>query len=95
MYGAFWCSHCYEQKEAFGKQVFSYGDNSNSIFDSPSYTLEYIECSKDGVNSQTTLCKSKEIPGFPTWEINGKLYPGEKDLDELDALINNIEQGGK
>ena len=24
--------------------------------------------------------------GYPTWEINGELYPGEKSLDELGEL---------
>ena len=79
MYGAYWCSHCYDQKETLGKQAFS--------------KLEYIECSKDGVNSQNKLCKSKEVPGYPTWEINGKLYPGEQALEELEELVSNIKAG--
>jgi len=94
MYGAYWCSHCYDQKEAFGKQVFSSSSSSSSA-DAPAteaaYTLEYIECSKDGANAQAKLCKEKEIPGFPTWEIRGKLYPGEQELDELETLIQDIE----
>ena len=95
MYGAYWCSHCYDQKEAFGKQVFSSSSSSSSSSDAPAteaaYTLEYIECSKDGANAQAKLCKEKEIPGFPTWEIRGKLYPGEQELDELETLIQDIE----
>jgi len=82
MYGAHWCSHCYDQKQTLGKQVF----------DKTSGYVEYVECSKDGLNSQTKLCKEKEIPGYPTWEIDGKLYPGEVDLDELEDLIKGARQ---
>jgi uncharacterized membrane protein len=79
MYGAFWCSHCYDQKETLGKEGFS--------------KIPYIECSKDGLNSQNQLCRSKELPGYPTWEINGKLYPGENSLEELEEIVANIRSG--
>ena len=78
MYGAHWCSHCYDQKQTLGKEVFGQG------------YVEYVECSKDGLNSRTKVCKAKEIPGYPTWEINGKQYPGEQTLDELEDLIKTI-----
>jgi len=80
MYGAHWCSHCYDQKQTLGKQVF---DKTNGF-------VEYVECSKDGVNSSYKVCKAKEIPGYPTWEINGKQYPGEQSLEELEDLIKDI-----
>lgn len=34
MYGAFWCSHCFEQKQIFGKEVAS--------------NFPYVECFPDG-----------------------------------------------
>ena len=80
MYGAHWCSHCYDQKQTLGKQVF---DKTEGF-------VEYVECSRDGLNSRTKLCKAKEIPGYPTWEINGKLYPGEVNLEELEDLIRGV-----
>ena len=83
MYGAYWCSHCFDQKEVFGKQVFNKDESSK-------FNIEYVECAKDGSNSQTKLCKSKEVPGYPTWEIKGKLYPGEQELDELEDLVKSI-----
>jgi hypothetical protein len=55
MYGAHWCSHSYEQKQTLGKQVF---DKTNGF-------VEYVECSKDGINSSFKICKAKEIPGYP------------------------------
>jgi uncharacterized membrane protein len=78
MYGAFWCSHCNNQKQELGIEA--------------SKLFEYVECAKDGVNSQYGLCKSEKIPGFPTWQINGQLYPGEKDLSEMEKLLNDVEK---
>ena len=34
MYGAFWCSHCFDQKQAFGKQAM--------------VSFPYVECFPDG-----------------------------------------------
>lgn len=76
-YGAYWCSHCFEQKQRLGKEAFY----SN---------VNYIECSPEGLNSQSKLCKEKEIPGYPTWEIGGKLFPGEMYLDELEDIIKDV-----
>jgi hypothetical protein len=45
--------------------------------------LTYVECDKKGANSKRDFCKEKKVPGFPTWEINGELFPGEKSLDDL------------
>ena len=84
MYGAHWCSHCYDQKQTLGKQVF--GSDGNGF-------VEYVECSNDGVRSQSKVCKAKEIPGYPTWEIQGKLYPGEQELDELEDLVKGLKEG--
>jgi uncharacterized membrane protein len=77
LYGAYWCSHCYDQKERLGQQAMS--------------KILYVECSKEGRNSQTSLCKEKKVPGYPTWEINGQLYPGEQALEELEELVQ-LEQ---
>jgi hypothetical protein len=42
--------------------------------------------SKQGWQNRSDLCRAKEVPGYPTWEINGELYPGEKTLDELEQI---------
>lgn len=55
MYGAYWCSHCYEQKQKLGKEAMKY--------------VTYVECAKDGLNSQTKTCKANDIPGYPTWKV--------------------------
>ena len=72
MYSAYWCPHCHEQKELFGKEATA--------------KLKVIECAPDGLNNQKALCDSKKIEGFPTWEINGKLDVGVKPLAKLAQL---------
>lgn len=72
-FGAYWCSHCYEQKERLGKEAMT--------------KIPYIECSREGKNSQAELCKARKIPGYPTWEINSQLFPGERTMDELEDIV--------
>ena len=71
-YSAYWCPNCLNQSELFGKQAYR--------------ELNVVECARDGINSQTQLCIDKEIKGFPTWEINGKLILGVLSLKELSKL---------
>ena len=74
LYGAYWCSHCYNQKVAFGAGA--------------AHSLNYVECAADGYNSQRKLCGQKLIKGYPTWEIGGVLYAGEQSLGDLANLSN-------
>ena len=48
--------------------------------------LDVIECAIDGKNSNGTLCQSKAIEGFPSWEINGQIDSGVKSLQKLADL---------
>jgi uncharacterized membrane protein len=72
MYSAYWCPHCHDQKQLFGKEATE--------------KLTIVECAPDGRNNQAALCASKNIQGFPTWEIKGKLDSGQKSLAQLAAL---------
>ncbi|GCE65023.1 thioredoxin [cyanobiont of Ornithocercus magnificus] len=72
MYSAYWCPHCHEQKQLFGKEATS--------------KLRVVECAQDGQNSEQVLCKQRRIEAFPTWEINGQLDPGVKSLEQLAKL---------
>lgn len=72
MYSAYWCPHCHEQKEDFGEEAAK--------------KLTIIECAADGQNNQRALCESKNIEGYPTWEINGRLDSGVKPLKTLARL---------
>ena len=71
-YGAYWCSHCQNQKSLFGAVAAT--------------KLPYIECDKNGENPQRQLCKDKNIQMFPTWVINGKYLTGTRDLIEIATL---------
>ncbi len=71
MYGADWCSHCQNQKKMFGSS-WQY--------------INYVECDPNGNNANPQLCTQKNIQAFPTWIIDGKLYTGEKTIQELSSL---------
>lgn len=72
MYGAFWCPHCHEQKQLFGKEAFR--------------QIDYIECDPRGKNPQPDLCKAANVQSYPTWKIDGKSVSGKQPLEELAAL---------
>ncbi len=72
VYSAYWCPHCHEQKEMFGKEA--------------SAELLSIECAKDGKDSQYSLCEEKGIEAYPSWEINGRIEGGVKSLRELSEI---------
>tara|TARA_Y100001968_G_scaffold62344_1_gene53091 strand:- start:56 stop:997 length:942 start_codon:yes stop_codon:yes gene_type:complete len=74
MYNAYWCPHCHDQKEMFGKEAAE--------------KLNLVECAKDGFNNNRDLCEAKGIEGFPSWEINGSIDSGVKSLEELAELSN-------
>ncbi len=72
MYGAYWCSHCHEQKELFGKEATE--------------KLPYVECAEGGKNVQVQACRDAGVKGFPTWVINGKTVEGTQKLTKLAEL---------
>ncbi|KAL7497593.1 hypothetical protein ACHAWT_005896 [Skeletonema menzelii] len=76
MFGAFWCSHCYDQKQVLGYEAMQ--------------TIPYIECDREGFNSKRDFCKEKDVPGYPTWEIGGKLFPGERSVEELREMVDEV-----
>ena len=69
MYSAYWCPHCHDQKQLFGKDAVK--------------ELKVIECAKDGKDNEYELCQTKGISGFPSWEISGEIISGTRDLNEL------------
>lgn len=71
-YGAYWCPHCFQQKQLFGKEAFA--------------KVPYVECAPDGLNSQTKACQEADVKAFPTWIIKGKTYSGVQSLEKLAEL---------
>jgi hypothetical protein len=69
MYGAYWCSHCNNEKKMFE--------------DSWQY-INYVECTPPDGNGQTQACQDAGITGYPTWEFqDGEKVAGELSLEEL------------
>ncbi len=62
MYGAFWCPHCYDQKQVLGKEAVQ--------------EMTYIECDPSGKNPQPEACQAAGIRSYPSWDINGKKLSG-------------------
>ena len=70
MYGAYWGSHCQNQKKMFG-DAFA--------------TIRYVECARsDNSRAQTQECLDADIKGYPTWIFpDGSRLSGEQPLSEL------------
>ncbi|AFZ50332.1 vitamin K epoxide reductase family protein [Dactylococcopsis salina] len=75
-YGAFWCPHCHEQKQLFGKTAFD--------------KINYIECDPRGIDPKPETCQQAGVRSYPSWEINGEMYRGTQPLERL-AEISNYE----
>ncbi|CAL9087121.1 unnamed protein product [Musa textilis] len=72
MYGAFWCSHCNEQKQMFGREAAK--------------ILNYVECFPDGAGKGKRMalqCAAVGLEGFPTWVIKDKILSGEQNFEAL------------
>lgn len=68
MYGAFWCPHCTDQKDAFGTSW---------------QHINYIECSKPD-KTQTEFCTQAGIASYPTWEFaDGNREVGKLEFSTL------------
>ena len=69
MYGAFWCSHCKEQKELFGSS-WKYAN--------------YVECSTPDGTGRLQVCVDAGVSSYPTWIFkNGTKNAGVMTFDEL------------
>lgn len=72
MYGAIWCSHCNNQKKAFGS-AFAY--------------VDYVECDAGTDLEGAKACIAADIKGYPTWVFgDGSRQSGEIPLPELAEL---------
>jgi len=62
MYGLYWCSHCEEQKKAFGASFKK---------------IHYIECGTPD-HKEEPQCIQAHVNNFPTWQFaNGERFEGE------------------
>jgi hypothetical protein len=69
MYGLYWCPHCLDQKEMFGK-AFQY--------------VPYVECAIKGTRELAPECKAAGAKNFPSWQFAGEpLREGVLSLEDL------------
>ncbi|KAI8470427.1 MAG: hypothetical protein J3K34DRAFT_368500 [Monoraphidium minutum] len=83
MYGAFWCSHCFDQEQAFGRAAMA--------------DFPYVECFPDGWKRGAPIapaCAAVPVKAFPTWVIAGEVVEGELEFDEITARLDAAEGGG-
>ena len=77
MYGAFWCSHCYEQKQIFGKEAMQ--------------EFPYVECFPEGWRQGVEMapaCTAAGLQGFPTWVIGSTRIEGAQTLETLEKALS-------
>ena len=80
MYGAYWCSHCQNQKRLFGKSWSK---------------INYIECSLPDGQTQTQVCQEAGINSYPTWEFaDSSRIEGEASLNALTEKTGCSAEGG-
>ena len=68
-YGAWWCPHCFDQRQILGQKAYK--------------KVTYVECDSTGVDPQPQVCQAAGVQSYPTWEINGQLYPGTQNAEAL------------
>lgn len=76
-YIAWWCPHCHEQKLLFGKEAYK--------------ELDHIDCAPiDNPNGVKDECRAAKIQSYPSWIINGKIYAGVQNLEQLANISNYV-----
>ncbi len=72
MYGASWCPHCQNQKQAFGVAA-------NDV--------PYQECDANTPGGDQQKCIAAGVTGYPTWQIPGQEpLVGEQTLSQIAEL---------
>lgn len=83
MYGAFWCSHCYEQKQMFGREAMK--------------DFPYVECFPEGWKQGIEMaseCQAVDgLKGFPTWVIDGNKLEGVQSFETLKDRLQTSDAG--
>lgn len=71
-YGTYWCPHCNDQKDEFGKSM---------------EYVNYVECSLPNQAGQTPACQEAGIRGYPTWVFgDGTRMPGKLSFEQLSQM---------
>ena len=65
----------------YGTEWCSHCKNQKAMFGTSFQYVDYIDCDKN-----KEVCEIAGITGYPTWEVEEKLYPGEQQLNNLATL---------
>jgi|APSaa5957512622_1039677.scaffolds.fasta_scaffold280021_1 hypothetical protein len=85
LYSAWWCPHCKDQKDLFGKKSFKILDGTGT----------HVECSPGGTRTFSQFCKDQGVTGTPMWKLaDDSILSGKQPLEIIaqktgceDALI--------
>jgi hypothetical protein len=83
VYETYRCPHSARQRELFGRQAWDI------------LLQNHVECSPKGYRGQPTICLSKQIDGYPTWIIRGKVISGERPLVNWPKQVPFLENSMK
>lgn len=76
-------AQCLTEKGAvmYGTDWCGHCQNQKAVFGESFQYINFVNCEQN-----KDECQAANVPGYPTWQINGKNYPGEKSLAELAGL---------
>ena len=76
-------AQCLTDKGAvmYGTEWCPHCQNQKAMFGDDFQYINYVDCEQN-----QEACQAAGIQGFPTWSIDGKLYPGEQKLPQLASL---------
>lgn len=62
----------------YGTDWCPHCQNQKSMFENSFNNIAYINC-----DNNPQACNNAGITGYPTWYVNGELYPGVQSLEAL------------
>ena len=65
----------------YGTEWCSHCQNQKKMFGSSFEYVNFVDCDKN-----SAICSTAGVQGYPTWQIDGKLYPGEQSFYDLAKL---------
>jgi hypothetical protein len=73
-------SQCLTDRGAvlYGASWCGHCQQQKTLFGEHIDKINYVECTQE-----KSVCEKEGIRGYPTWKLNGQLYPGSKTLDKL------------
>ncbi|MFH1439210.1 MAG: thioredoxin domain-containing protein [Candidatus Woesearchaeota archaeon] len=67
----------------YGTEWCSHCKAQKALFGSSFQYINFVDCDKE-----QSKCIAAGVEGYPTWSINGKLYPGTQSLADLSTYAS-------